>query len=170
MKTSPLFLIAGLLLCAACDGEQADSDKIVGRDGAFDSVLLVSTGGMPWLSAGNECGASYVNTIKVDALAATVAWDACRYDSATGHTIGKQGTRAVTSAELDALRAALLQVTIGSEDLCGYDKPNVTLDVQVKGSTGRYADSFYSCRPAPEGRTFVLNIDDVEDALWKLLP
>ena len=53
--------------------------------------------------------------------------------------------------------------------MCGADKATVTIDVQVNGSVGRYVDDFYGCNPAPDGRTFVENIDVMESAMGKLV-
>ena len=173
MKLSTIYLALGLVLSAACGGQQTkekQSHQVVGSDGAFETVLLTSSGGMPPpQNAGDQCGSQYVNTVQVDATATMVTWDACHYDSSSGHTVINQGTRTLTPDELATVRAALLQVRIGNSGMCGADKATVTIDVQVNGSVGRYVDDFYGCNPAPDGRTFVENIDVMESAMGKLV-
>jgi hypothetical protein len=161
-------LAAGLSLCAACG--QDGSHQIVPSDGSFDLAILASSGGLPRPKyTGDECDSSYLNAITVDHTAATVTWDTCAYDVNVGHSVIGQGTRSLTTDELTSVKDALLEVTVGNDGLCGMDKAIVTLDVQVHGETGRYVDDFYGCKPAPDGRTFVMKIDWVESAMGKLV-
>jgi hypothetical protein len=169
MKPGTLCLAAGLLFFSACG--EADSSQIVPSDGSFDVVTLVSSGGMPGpRHDGDECDSMYNETITVARATATVTWDTCWYGSAAGHSIIDQGTRSLTTDELASVSDALLEMTIGNDGLCGFDKPTVTLDVVRNGTVGRYVDDFYGCQPPPDGRIFVEKMDWVESAMWKLIP
>ncbi len=165
-------VVTALLLSTACDGANNSQNlQLVGGDGNFDAVILSSSGGMPWASrAGDECGSAYNNVMTVDGSSGSFTWDVCMFDSTAGHTTIGQGSRPLSEAELATVKDALAQVKIGNDGLCGADKATVTLDLQAGSALGRYVDSFYGCKPPPDGRTFVLNIDWVESALGKLLP
>jgi hypothetical protein len=166
---SLVFLAVALVSLGGCD--QAASDDLVGQDGKFETLSLSATGGMPWPSRdGNECDASYQNVVSVDAASSSITWDTCQYDSAQGHTIIARGTRTTTPAELETIRQALRAVQVGNRGYCGADKASVTLDVWAGGFLGRYVDDFYGCHPPVDGRTFVMNIGQLEYALWALVP
>ncbi len=173
MRLSSLCLAAGLTLCAACGGlaDGVPPGQIVRSDGTFQSAKLSSSGGMPSSTyTGDECDPMSVEIFEVDATASTATWDRCIYNYAARRNLLSQGTRALAADELATIRNALLQVQIGngSRGMCGLDKPTVILDVQVNGIVGRYVDDFYGCMPAPDGRTFVKNIDAVAIAMWNL--
>jgi hypothetical protein len=162
-----LFLAAVALSVAACDGS---NDGALGRNGAFDSLTLASSGGMPWPSqAGDECNASYANTVTVVAASATIGWDTCGADTSLRHTVLTRGSRTLTADELASVRTALAAVQVGNRGACGADKAVVTLDVSVDGVTGRYVEDFYGCQPPVDGRTFVMNTSALEYALWNLV-
>jgi len=162
-------LAVALVSLDACD--QAVSNDLVGQDGTFQSLSLAATGGMPWPSRdGNECNASYQNVVSVDAASSSITWDTCQYDSAQSHTIVARGSRTTTLAELETIRQALRAVQVGNHGYCGADKASVTLDIWVGGFLGRYVDDFYGCHPPVDGRTFVMNIDQLEYTLWALVP
>lgn len=166
--TKVAFLLATVLVAtAACQQD----NQVAGPDGRFDSVKITSGGGfVPAKQAADECDPGDAAVITADAVASSVTWNLCRHSTSLGHMVVVSGTRSATSAELGSIRAALLQVQIGNRGMCGADKGLVTLDVTREGSTGRYVDDFYGCQPAPEGRTFVTNIDAAANALFALVP
>jgi hypothetical protein len=167
MKLPSFCLLAGFLLCQACG---AEDDDVVGGDGIFETLTLASSGGMPRQEhGGDQCGTGYSSTVTVDANPAQVRWDACQYDAQALHTFIGQGTRPLTNDELGTVEEALRRLQISKSTICGFDKPIVILDLQAHGTLGRYVDDFYACKPAPDGRTFVANIDYVEWAVWKLV-
>jgi hypothetical protein len=143
---------------------------MVGGDGNFDSLTLSSSGGMPgpW-NDGDQCNSGYNNVETVTSAPATITWDLCAWAwGGVPYNVISTGSRELTPTELATVRDALLQVKVSSRTLCGYDKWVVTLDVQAGGSVGRYVDDFYACRPAPDGRTFVIGTDGLEVALARL--
>jgi len=109
----------------------------------------------------DECSAAYRNNIVVDALAQSIEWDHCLEGSL------KQGRRFFQGEEISLVQKALSKIEIGSREDCGADKPTITLDIEYSDRVSRYADDFYSCEPAPEGRTFVRNIDELTFLLRK---
>jgi hypothetical protein len=168
MKFSSLCLVTSLLLCQACGDDQ--DDGVVGADGSFETLTLVSSGGMPWMwHDEDQCDEQYPSTVTVDANPAQVQWGACQYDSQALHTVVGQGTRPLSTDELETVREELRRLQISKSNICGFDKAVVTLDVQAHGTLGRYVDDFYACNQPPDGRTFVSNIDYVEWAVWKLV-
>jgi hypothetical protein len=107
----------------------------------------------------------------VTASPAEVSWDLCRWPTGdVQHLAISKGSRSPTPAELATLKEALQHVHVGKSGNCGADKPVVTLDIEVNGNVGHYVDDFYGCDPPPAGRTFVMGIDWVENAVWKLVP
>jgi hypothetical protein len=159
-------LTLAALSVAACD---SSDETALGRGGAFDALTLGVSGGMPMPPHdGDECDVSYPETITVDAASATITWDLCRYDSSLPHTFVSRGSRVLDAAELETVRQALALVQVGNRGMCGADKATITLDVSAGGVQGRYVEDFYGCNPPIDGRTFVVNVDDLEYALWDL--
>jgi len=168
LKPGALCLAAGLLFGSACG--EVDGNQIVPSDGSFDIATLMSSGGMPGPRNDNdECDSLYKETIAVTRATATVTWDTCALDVGVGHMVLDRGSRSLTVDELAGVSDALLEVVIGNDGLCGFDKPTVTLDVVRNGTVGRYVDDFYGCQPPPDGRIFVEKMDWVESAMWKLI-
>lgn len=168
MKACFFSLLIGMALVASCGDS---GNHMVGGDGNFDSLTLSSSGGMPGpRHDGDECNTGYNNIETVTSAPAMLAWDRCAWASGDVlRNVISTGSRELTPTELATVRDALSQVRVGSRGMCGADKWVVTLDVQAGGSVGRYVDDFYGCRPAPDGRTFVIGIDPLEGAVGKLV-
>jgi len=76
----------------------------------------------------------------------------------------------MTATEKEDVRQALSTLHVGSRGSCGADVPIITLDLQAQGAMARYVDDFHSCMPDPDGRTFVMNLQELQTVLWQLLP
>ena len=81
-------------------------------------------------------------------------------DTAPLHVV--KATRTLTAAQLSTVDAAMRDVKISKDDICGADKPFLTLAVTAAGATTVLADEFYSCRGGDT--TYVSNIGGVFSA------
>ena len=116
---------------------------------------------MPDMSTG-ECDYTYDNTVSFERETRTVTWDGCR-----GGTI-VTGSRVVTELELQGVLNTASLITLSSSDSCGYDAPEVSLDVEAAGSTIRYWDDFYACYDPDGDRIFVHDIDPLISWLGRI--
>lgn len=106
---------------------------------------------------GSNCAigrAKYSLDVKTNEL----AWEECSFvDWNTPLTL-KTGTKVLSAAEKAKVDAAMGEVSIAQHQVCGADKPFMTLEVTSPAGTKKYTDSFYSCMGAGP---FVDNIDGV---------
>jgi hypothetical protein len=77
------------------------------------------------------------------------------------------GSKTLTASQLKKVDAAMKQVKVTNEDICGADKPllNISVTSASKG-TVEYTDSFYACMGGE--RLYVDNIDGVFGAFRDL--
>lgn len=71
-------------------------------------------------------------------------------------------TRTLSASQVAKIDEAMSSVKISKRDVCGADKPFLTLDVTANGTTQTLSDEFYSCRGGDA--TYVTNIDGVLSA------
>jgi hypothetical protein len=91
----------------------------------------------------------------------------CEFDNTSGTLKPVNGARTISSADLAKVDAAMKDVTISNDEICGADKPFLTLKVTSAAHGEKtYTDSFYSCMGG--GRTFVDNIESAFGALREL--
>ncbi len=75
----------------------------------------------------------------------------------------KTATATITSSELGQITKAMNKVTIATWDMCGADKPLLSITVTTPDGDKKYTDSFYRCQGGD--RTYVDNIDGVFRAM-----
>ena len=172
LSPGPLRLaLAGALSVGALGCQSVAPAPALGvrSDGSFDRLTLRSSGGLPGpTNPRDEC--ADVTSLEVDGPGLTVAWSRCDYSPAVGHTVSVTGKRAITSVELAGVEAGLQQISVGHSGECGADAPVVRLDVQTGSTHTQFIDDFYSCVPAPEGSSYVTNIDVVWAPVAALVP
>ena len=126
---------------------------------------------MPPVLPDSECDPStYADTYTLNVPERSFTFSKCDMEQEMDLLKGVvvSGDRAVSADQVQGVLVALGELQEGSENGCGADKPLLTLDIDTPAKLYQYVDSFYSCQPAPDGRTFVKNIDAVSDALLKL--
>lgn len=80
-----------------------------------------------------------------------------------GKLMLKTATTTITSSELGQITKAMNKVTIATQDMCGADKPMLSITVTTPEGDKTYTDSFYRCQGGD--RTYVDNIDGVFGAM-----
>jgi len=59
--------------------------------------------------------------------------------------VPETGARTLTTSERDAARAAANAVKVSSRNICGADKPTLSVEVRAGQTSKAYGDDFYSC-------------------------
>jgi hypothetical protein len=122
--------------------------------------LVAHTGGggfTPPPPPGSECAigaADYQLTIATR----KIVWETCEFKSWDQPLTKARGERTLTQAEASKVLAAARSVKIATQQMCGADKPLLTITVSTPTSSVTYKDDFYSCFGAGP---FVENIDAV---------
>jgi hypothetical protein len=127
--------------------------------------LVAQTGGggfTPPPPAGSTCtvgAAKYV----LDVASRELSWDFCNWttDGTPMHNVS--GSRVLTAREVATITKAADAVKVTTNDICGADKPLLTISVTTPTSTRKYTDSFYACNGG--NSTYVENIDGVFGAM-----
>jgi hypothetical protein len=100
----------------------------------------------------------------LDIASRKLAWEECDWNGNNTPLHLVTGTTTLTTAEMATVNAAMNDVTLSAGDICGADKPMLTIKVTSPSQgTKTYTDSFYSCMGG--NRTYVDNIDGVFGAL-----
>lgn len=86
-------------------------------------------------------------------------WQTCDWRTDGLPLTLKTGSTTVTAAEMAQINAAMNAVKIAEENICGADKPLMTISVTTPAGSKTYTDSFYSCWGGD--RTFIDNIGGV---------
>jgi hypothetical protein len=112
--------------------------------------------------AGSTCAIGS-SKYTLDRATRHLAWETCESPDniAPAHT--KTGSTTITVAELAAVNAAMNDVTVATEDMCGADKPLYQIIVTTPAGQKTYTDSFYRCQGG--NRTYVDGINGVFSAL-----
>lgn len=97
-----------------------------------------------------------------DRPTSTLDWEECSFvDWNTPMTL-ETGTKVLSAAEAAKVEQAMQNVSIATDQICGADKPFMTLEVTTPAGVKKYTDSFYSCMGQGP---FVDNIDGVFSAM-----
>jgi hypothetical protein len=135
-----------------------------------DSKQLVaeSPGGgfVPPAPPGSTCGLGK-QKYSLDVATRKLSWEQCDWQDNNQPLHLSTGSRLITAAELATVNTAMNDVTLSAGDICGADKPMLSIKVTSPSQgTKTYTDSFYSCMGGD--RTYVDNIDGVFGALRDL--
>ncbi len=103
----------------------------------------------------------------LDIATRELSWEQCDWQPNNQPLHLSTGSRVITTAELATVDVAMNDVKLATEEICGADKPLLSIDVtSASQGTKTYTDSFYSCMG--DGRTYVDDIDGVFGALREL--
>jgi hypothetical protein len=131
-------------------------------------TLVAETAGggfTPPPAPGSTCGVG-AQKYTLDIAARKLAWEVCSFQDWSTPMHMESGSRTLTRAELATVDAAMNAVSITTEEICGADKPFLSISVtSTSQGTKTYADSFYSCMG---DHTYVDNIDGVFAAFREL--
>jgi hypothetical protein len=127
-----------------------------------------SSGGgfAPPAPAGSTCALGQTS-YALDLQTRIFTWSTCDFTAPDAPLALTSGTRTITNAELGRLERAARQSKISSANICGADKPLVSVTVQDPSGSKTYLDDFYSCQ---KNGTYLENIDVVMTALRQLIP
>ena len=131
-------------------------------------LIAESPGGgfVPPAPPGSTCTLG-VQKYTLDVATRKLTWSRCEWQEDSQPLHLATGSRVVTAAELGTVDAAMNDVAIATEEICGADKPMLSIKVTSSSQgTKTYTDSFYSCTGG--NRTYVDNIDGVFGALRDL--
>ncbi len=127
-------------------------------------LVALSPGGgfTPPAPAGSTCGYGQ-HKYTLDVTASQLSWEVCQATAAGQPLHLTTGSRTITATELGKITKAAKAVKLSSGDICGADKPVLTIAITSGAGTKTYTDSFYSCRGG--SNTYVDNIDGVFAAM-----
>lgn len=143
-----------------------DAVTILPSDATTITAFTPGGGFTPPAPPGSQCAwgkQDYSLALKTRKL----TWETCESPDWKQPLKLVKGSRTLTAAEVDTVVAAAKELTVATENLCGADKPLMTVSIAAP-STGEktYTDSFYSCMGA--GRTYVDGVDGVFSAMSNL--
>jgi hypothetical protein len=103
----------------------------------------------------------------LDIASKNLTWETCKFVDWQTPMHSVSGSKTLTASQLKKVDAAMKQVKVTNEDICGADKPllNISVTSASKG-TVEYTDSFYACMGGE--RLYVDNIDGVFGAFRDL--
>lgn len=140
----------------------------VPNDNAFwpaSSTKLVahSTSGFaPWPPPGSTCQLGQA-TYTYDVAAKKLAWDVCQYAEGGKPFLNAKGSKVLTAAQIDGIVKSVKSLKVSTSDICGADKPGMTVTVTSANGEKAFLDDFYACQK--EEGTYVSNIGVVFGAL-----
>jgi hypothetical protein len=152
-----------VLMGAACDGSGGDGTLFETRAGAsvvtpaVDAIVAKSAGG-GLVGPGPQGGACDPQVWSFTfVLSGELTWSRCLFSGtgATSEYTPSTGTRTLTATERDAARAAANAVKVSSRNICGADKPSLSVEVRAGESSKSYGDDFYACVTPPQFDHFV---------------
>ncbi|MCA9161065.1 MAG: hypothetical protein KDA72_22195, partial [Planctomycetales bacterium] len=112
--------------------------------------------------AGSNCAfgaAKYT----LDVATKSLDWEVCEFvDWNTPMTMAT-GHKTLTANEYATVEAGVKQVAISTQDMCGADKPMLSISVTTPAGTKEYQDDFYACNGG--NHTYVSNIEAVFGAM-----
>ncbi len=112
--------------------------------------------------AGSTC-ATGQSKFTLDVANSSLAWEECNWNDLGLPLHTTSGTTALSAADMKKVNAAMNAVAISKGDICGADKPYLSLKVTSPAGDKTYNDSFYSCQGG--NKVYVDNIDAVFGAL-----
>lgn len=130
-------------------------------------VAQTNGGGFtPPPAAGSTCALGAAK-YTLDIATKSLSWETCKFVDWQTPMHSVSGSKTLTAAQLKKVDAAMNQVKVTDQDICGADKPmlNISVTSAAKG-TVQYTDSFYACMGGE--RLYVDNIDGVFSAFRDL--
>lgn len=127
-------------------------------------VVAESPGGgfTPPPPPGSTCGIGKAK-FSLDRASRVLSFETCAFpeDGSPLHLV--TGSKTISAAELAKVNKAMSGLKIATEQLCGADKPFLSVKVTTPAGEKTYNDAFYSCQGG--NRTYVNGIDAVFAAL-----
>lgn len=139
----------------------------VPNDNAFwpaSSTKLVahSTPGFgPWPPPGSTCSVG-ASTYTYDVATKKLSWEVCQYNPDNKPFTNATGSKVLTAAQIDKIVGSVKSLKISTADICGADKPGMTVTVTSANGEKSYLDDFYACQ---KQGTYVSNIGVVFGAM-----
>jgi hypothetical protein len=99
----------------------------------------------------------------LDVATKKLSWELCDWNAQNQPLHLVTGSKTLTAAQMSRVNAAMNGVTINTQQMCGADKPLLTIKVTSPAGEKTYTDAFYSCWG--DCRTYVNGIDAVFGAL-----
>lgn len=128
------------------------------------SVVLTNDGGGygPTPPAGSTCNGE--SEYRYDLDRRELTWSECPIAGGSQPWREVSGARTLDRDDHDRVVEVLRAIVVSSEEICGADKPVLTITVKTEGAEQLYTDSFYSCRgdAAPY-------VDGIDGALSELM-
>ena len=138
-------------------GKERTPATVYPADATFLTAHTGGGGFTPPPPPGSSCnwGAQYFS---LKLASKTVKYEVCKFTDMSQPLQKVTGERVLTDAELARVVAAAKGVTISTTQVCGADKPLLTMTVGTPTGSVQYTDDFYSCSG---NGPFVDNIDGV---------
>jgi len=137
------------------------TNEIFPADAAKVVAHTAGGGFTPPPPPGSNCGLGAA-TYTLDVATSKVAYETCTFVDWDTPLTSEKGEATLDAAQLAKVTAAMKALTIAKNEICGADKPFLTVSVTSPSQgTKKYDDSFYSC--IGEG-TYVEGIDGVFSA------
>ncbi len=126
---------------------------------ATNLVAQTSGGGFtPPPPAGSTCALGAAK-YSLDVATRKVTYETCKFVDWQTPLTKQSGTKVLTTAQLAAITTAAKAMTLATADICGADKPMLTVTVTSPSQGNKtYKDSFYACQ---DDGTYVNDIDGV---------
>jgi hypothetical protein len=136
----------------------ADADKLVAH--------TAGGGFTPPPPAGSTCAVGAAN-YELDVTTGQLSYEVCKLVDWNTPLTTVTGQKTLTKTQLKKVHAAMNDVTLAQSEICGADKPLLTITVtSASQGTKTFKDSFYSC----QGKgPFVDNIDGVFGAFHDIV-
>lgn len=94
---------------------------------------------------GSSCARSAAK-YELDLATRTLAYARCEAATPTAPFAMKTGSKKLSAAQTKAIVDAARAASIHTGDMCGADKPMLSVRVTTPAGTKKYLDAFYSCR------------------------
>ncbi len=112
---------------------------------------------------GSTCGLGALK-FELDVATKTLTYETCKFVSWQTPLTKQTGTKVLSATELASIVSAAKAVKVSTSDICGADKPVLTMTVTAPSTgTKTYKDSFYACNG---NGTYVDGIDEVNSAFY----
>ena len=145
----------------------AEADTVWPSD--RERLLAQTPGGgfTPPAAPGSTCALG-AQRYDLDFTTRKLVWEVCSFQDWSTPLYAIRGSRQLTAAEMASIDAAMNDVAVTSEEICGADKPLLSIEVtSASQGTMKYVDSFYACMGDDMD---VDNIDGVFSAFRALVP
>jgi hypothetical protein len=138
---------------------------------SFTKLIIRSSGGMPPPPGDPEpqCDVGDDDGLTLHRASKTLNWAECQVAEGSSEPVVRILGRDLTDAEFQAALNTLSLVAPSTREMCGADKPVVTLELEVDGSSILYTDDFYKCNNDPGSTRYVENIDPLHGWLGALV-